>query len=61
MKSLKFGQFEVRDSIIISYSLAQIRKEVPNIKAVLGHNVLSQFNWYIDNLNGKWSAERLSK
>lgn len=61
MKSLQFGQFEVRDSVVISYSLAQIRKEVPNIKAILGHNVLTQFNWYIDNLNGKWSAEKIAK
>ncbi len=61
MKSLRFGDAEVHDSIVISYSLAQIRKEVPSIRIVLGHNVLSQFNWYLDNINSKWSAEKTSQ
>lgn len=57
MKSAQFGDKEVKDLIVISYSLEAIQAKIPTLRIILGFNAIRQFNWFIDRKNQKWSAE----
>lgn len=56
MKSLKYGNWESKDILIIAYNFKWIHKELPSVHLVIGHNIINQHHWYLNNLTKQWSV-----
>ena len=56
MKKIKFGNWEANDVYVISLDLARLQQEAPNVKMIIGYNIIANHNWYINNHFKSWSV-----
>lgn len=52
LESIQVGASEVRDPLVASYNLGQIRVTDPRVRGVLGQNFLEHFDLFIDYAHG---------
>ena len=53
---LKIGNLSLSDVLVASLDLGQLSEVSPNIHAMIGFNVISKANWYLDFPGKKWAV-----